>query len=136
MSVYISNATKKIVIERADHRCEYCRVPVYLSSFNYHIEHIIGLQHGGRNSLENLAYCCSTCNWKKGLNIATILEVDSDLIPLFNPRRQNWFEHFSVQRGELFAVSDISKATIKLLELNLPHKIEERFEMALAGFYP
>ena len=44
---------------RAGYRCEYCRVLAYLSAFDYHIEHIIGLQHGGVNTHNNLAYCCS-----------------------------------------------------------------------------
>jgi hypothetical protein len=136
MSIYISKATKKIVAERADHRCEYCRIPAMLSAFSFHIEHIIGLQHGGPNSLNNFAYCCSSCNWKKGPNIATILEFGGELIPLFNPRNQIWFEHFKVQRGELISLSNTAEATIKLLELNLPFKIEERFEIMLAGFYP
>jgi hypothetical protein len=40
-----------------------------------------------------------------------------------------------MNKGEFIPISDISKATIKLLELNLPMKIEERFEMLSAGFY-
>jgi HNH endonuclease len=136
MSVYVARSTKKLVIERAASRCEYCHVPAFLSSFDYHIEHIIGLQHGGPNSLNNLAYCCSPCNWKKGPNISTVLEFGGQIIPLFNPRIQNWFDHFDVQRGELIALSDVAQATIKLLELNVHAKIEERFEMMLAGLYP
>ena len=81
-AIYIPRATKKLVMARADYRCEYCRVAEYLSSFEYHIEHIISLQHGGPNTEINLAYCCSPCNWKKGPNIGTILEFDTPLIPL------------------------------------------------------
>lgn len=88
MSQYIPRAFRKLVISRADHRCEYCRVPEYLSGFDFHIEHIIGTQHGGTNTLDNLAYCCAICNWKKGPNISTILKMDGELIPLFNPRTQ------------------------------------------------
>ena len=123
-------------MERAGHRCEYCRVLAYLSSFDFHIEHIIGIQHGGTNALNNLAYVCSPCNWKKGPNISTILKMGGDLIPLFNPRTQNWFEHFEVKNGLLISRSLIAEGTINLLALNQPHKIEERFEMVLAGFYP
>ncbi|MES2518193.1 MAG: HNH endonuclease signature motif containing protein [Bacteroidota bacterium] len=136
MSTYISRATRKLVMSRAGHRCEYCRVLEYLSSFDYHIDHIIGVQHGGSNSLNNLAYVCSPCNWKKGPNISTILQLEGPLIPLFNPRTQDWFEHFEVQKGTLVGKSSIGEATIKLLELNQDNKIEERFEMILAGFYP
>jgi HNH endonuclease len=136
MSQYIPRAIRQLVVARADHRCEYCRVPEYLSCFEYHIEHIIGIQHGGTNEHDNLAYCCSSCNWKKGPNISTILEMGGDLIPLFNPRKQNWFDHFETQRGVISTKTIVGQATAKLLEFNKPEKIEERFEMSLGGFYP
>jgi hypothetical protein len=136
MRPYISRAIRKIVIERAGHRCEYCRVPEYLSAFDFHIEHIIGIQHGGSDIPGNLAYCCSICNWKKGPNISTILEIGGALIPLFNPRTQNWFEHFEPRNGKIIGLTPIGAATIKLLELNQPDKIEDRLEMTIAGFYP
>jgi hypothetical protein len=136
MSQYISRANKKLIAERAGYRCEYCRVLQYLSAFDYHIEHIIGIQHGGPNTINNLAYCCSICNWKKGPNISTILEFGGAIIPLFNPRTQNWFDHFEVKNGILYPFTDIGEATIKLLELNVPTKVEERNEMIIAGFYP
>ena len=136
MRAYISGSTKKIVIARAGLRCEYCRVLAYLSAFDYHIEHIIGLQHGGPNSPNNLAYCCSICNWKKGPNISTILEFGGALMPLFNPRTQNWFDHFEAQNGYIKPLTPIGEATVKLLELNQRNKVEERFSMAQAGFYP
>jgi hypothetical protein len=136
MSVYISRATRQLVMARAGYRCEYCRILEYLSSFAYHVDHIIGLQHGGPNTPNNLAFGCSPCNWKKGPNISTVLEFDSPLIPLFNPRTQDWFEHFEAKNGLLIPRTIIGEATIKLLDLNQLNKIEERFEMTLAGFYP
>ena len=66
MSVYISPAIRKLVIARAGHRCEYCRILEYLSCYPYHVDHIIGIQHGGPNTPNNLAHTCSPCNWKKG----------------------------------------------------------------------
>ncbi|MCB9341857.1 MAG: HNH endonuclease [Lewinellaceae bacterium] len=75
---------KKLIAIRAGGRCEYCRVLEYLSNFNFHTEHIIGLQHGDPSTSENLAYACSWCNWKKGPNIATILLPGGSLSPLFS----------------------------------------------------
>jgi 5-methylcytosine-specific restriction endonuclease McrA len=121
----------------ASGRCEYCRVLEYLSHHDFHIEHIIGLQHGGASTPSNLAYACAWCNWKKGPNIATILEEKGELIPLFNPRTQSWFNHFEVENtGFLLGKTNIGKATIKLLELNHAERIEERAGMMVAGFYP
>ena len=133
---YHSKITRRFVIGRAGNRCEYCRVLDYLVGFEYHIEHIIGVQHGGTDVLSNLAYACSYCNWKKGPNISTILFLGGELIPLFNPRIQNWFDHFEVKKGEILPLSTIGEATIKLLALNQASRVDARFEMMLAGCYP
>jgi HNH endonuclease len=133
---YITKKDSRFVISRAGNRCEYCRILDYLVGFSYHIEHIIGKQHGGTDTLSNLAYACSYCNWKKGLNISTILFLGGALIPLFNPRTQNWFDHFEVKRGEILPLTPVGEATIKLLDLNLAARVDARFEMMLAGCYP
>ena len=133
---YISKKVRSLVISRAGNRCEYCRVLDYLVGFDYHIEHIIGIQHGGTDELSNLAYACSYCNWKKGPNLSTILYVGGELIPLYNPRSQIWLDHFEVKRGEIITLSTIAEGTIKLLELNQFSRVEARFEMLLAGCYP
>ncbi len=76
---------------------------------------------------------------EKRPNISTILvlEMKGDLIPLFNPRSQNWFSHFEVgKNGLLYGKTDIGKGTIKLLELNKPERVDERLRMMEAGFYP
>jgi len=136
MSVYVSKLVRNLVIERAGNRCEYCRIPKILSNYEFHIEHIIGIQHGGLSLPDNLAWCCSFCNWKKGPNIATLLDSSNDLVPLFHPRQHNWFAHFDTERGLILAKTQVGRATAKLLELNLPERVEIRNILALAGFYP
>ena len=133
---YIPKKDRRFVIFRAGNRCEYCRVLDYLVGLEYHIEHIFALQHGGTNALANLAYSCSNCNWKKGPNISTILFLGGELIPLFNPRTQNWFDHFEVKKGEILPLTIIGEATIKLLDINQSARVDARFEMMLAGCYP
>lgn len=137
MSGSVSKQLRKLIAIRAGGRCEYCQVLEYLSNYRFHIEHIIGLQHGGSSLSSNLAFACSWCNWKKGPNISTILVPDGHLVPLFNPRTQNWFDHFEVaSTGWLIEKSETGAATVKLLELNNFEKITERVEMMKGGFYP
>ena len=81
MASYFSSSTKNIIAARANYRCEYCLKPEIITNFPFHIEHIIGKQHGGSDKLYNLAYACSWCNWKKGLNIATVLAERGKIIP-------------------------------------------------------
>ncbi len=137
MSKYQSRVLRKHIAIVAGGRCEYCRVLEYLTHYDFHIEHIIGLQHGGTSVVSNLAYSCAWCNWKKGPNIATILKPNGQLVPLFHPREQNWFSHFEVGAdGLLLGKTEVGAATVKLLELNNPIRLEERKKMILAGFYP
>lgn len=135
MSLQFSSAIRKLVASRADFRCEYCRKPEIVANFSFHIEHIISRQHGGTDRLSNLAFACSWCNWKKGPNIATVLFEEGDLLPLFNPRTQNWNDHFFVEEGVILGRTDIANGTIRLLELNTTELILERKELMEAGYF-
>ena len=136
MSAYVSRIVRRFVIERARNRCEYCKIPQAVTNYDFHIEHIIGVQHGGTSSPNNLAWCCSFCNWKKGPNLGTILEPEGEIVPLFNPRTQNWGDHFDAAEGLVTPKTKIGEATIKLLEINLSERVEIRTVLAKAGLYP
>ena len=46
---------KRQVRERADDRCEYCRLRQrHEQDRRFHVEHIIALRHGGQDDLANL----------------------------------------------------------------------------------
>ena len=135
MGRYFSQAVRQFVASRAGFRCEYCRKPEIIANFSFHIEHIISRQHGGTDNLSNLAYACSWCNWKKGTNIATVLSEEEELLRLFNPRTDNWTDHFEVQEGAIMDKTDIAKGTLRLLEMNTVELILERKELIKSGFY-
>lgn len=135
MSGAFSPAIRKFVASRADFRCEYCRKPEIVANFSFHIEHIISRQHGGTDNPHNLAYACSWCNWKKGPNIATVLQEKGDLLPLFNPRTDQWNDHFEVEEGEVIGKTDVGRGTIRLLEMNTVELVMERKELVEAGFF-
>ena len=40
-------AVRELVRKRADHRCEYCRLPQRAVDVTFHVEHIVARQHGG-----------------------------------------------------------------------------------------
>jgi len=47
--------TKRFVRERADNRCEYCRVQQqFYPDFTFHIEHIVARQHRGPHPVPHL----------------------------------------------------------------------------------
>ncbi len=136
MSRYLSNKLKELVPKRANFRCEYCRLSAELSYFPFHIEHIISLKHGGKTISINLAYACPLCNIKKGSDIATILNNPDVLIRFFNPRIDNWHEHFIIEdTGLIVSKTSIGEATIKIFNFNHPDSIIERFEMIHFGTF-
>jgi hypothetical protein len=131
--MHISDALRKYVIDRAENRCEYCRIPALVAGFSFHIEHIIALQHDGETVADNLALSCPWCNKKKGPNIATRSADGTRLVPLFHPRKQNWFEHFGIHQGLFIGKTEIGESTIRLLDLNRADLVYQRQEMEAAG---
>lgn len=136
MSRYISHILKDLVSKRAGFRCEYCRLSAHYSYFPFHIEHIISLKHGGKTISLNLAYACPLCNLNKGSDIATFLDNPNSLVRFFNPRKDNWHDHFYAENtGLLVAKTPIGEATIKIFNFNHPDSIIERSEMIRFGAF-
>ena len=49
-----------------------------------------------------------------------------ELVPLFNPRRDGWNEHFAWDGAILVGRSAIGRATIDVLRINDPDRVEHR----------
>lgn len=48
MSVtYIPAALRRLVVNRADRRCEYCFLPAEVAFFPHEVDHVIAEKHGG-----------------------------------------------------------------------------------------
>jgi hypothetical protein len=136
MSKNIADSIRRKVAIRAHYRCEYCRRPEMDSFIRYQSDHITSRKHGGKTVLENLAHTCPVCNNGKGTDLSTILTENSPLIRLFNPRKDDWFEHFEVEEGQILPKTDIGAATIKLLKMNEVNRILERLDLIKAGLFP
>jgi HNH endonuclease len=59
---YVSAHLRKLVIERANQRCEYCLFPQSAALFSFEMEHIIAEKHRGTTEAENLALACPLSN--------------------------------------------------------------------------
>lgn len=93
---YISTALRRMVEERAKYRCEYCLLPNNISFFSHEIDHVIAEKHGGQTEENNLAYSCLYCNRYKGSDLGSFDPLTGDFSFLFNPRLQQWSEHFAL----------------------------------------
>ena len=126
------------VAERADYRCEYCLAPEAISPGEFEVDHVWPRKHRGRDELWNLALACRPCNQRKHLATSGIDPQSGLDVPLFNPRRDVWDEHFefSVQTGEILGRTPTGRATVARLALNRPHAIYARVVWALSGWFP
>jgi hypothetical protein len=48
MSSYVSAELRRLVANRANHKCEYCLIHEEDTFFGCEVDHIISLKHGGR----------------------------------------------------------------------------------------
>lgn len=129
MRSYISDSVRKQVAVRARFLCEYCKITEEQSFFAFQIDHVISIRHGGDSTIENLAWTCYPCNHAKGADIGTILLPEIEFVRLFNPRIDQWDDHFELEHGLIHGKTHIALATIKLLKLNDVDRIIERQEI-------
>ena len=126
----IGAATRRLIRERAEHRCEYCRTRQDDEPFiTYQIEHVVAIQHGGGDEADNLALACSHCNLHKGPNLSGIDPDTGKVEPLFHPRRQRWTEHFEFRGPEILGQTPSGRATARLLKMNAPARTDLRHEL-------
>jgi hypothetical protein len=108
------------VRQRARYRCEYCHYPELLSSAPLSIDHIQPQSLDGSNDPDNLALACRRCNEKR-YNFTTGIDPDTKAeVPLFNPRQQQWSEHFfwSGDALRIIGKTPTGRATCDRLDLN------------------
>lgn len=125
---------RQFVRQRASLCCEYCRLPQLASPFlAFHIEHIQAQQHVLDDSPHNLALACPDCNFHKGPNLTTLDLLSRELVILFHPRNDRWEDHFEYHGALIVGRTRVGDATIRLLQMNTPDRIEMRAELQAAG---
>jgi hypothetical protein len=123
---------RELVRSRANHQCEYCRLPQSAVPFApFHIEHIVAKQHGGTDEPDNLALACDRCNAFKGPNLSTIDAATRHVVQIFNPRTQDWSKHFRQVGYNIEGITDIGKATVALLNMNATRRVQLRTSMRI-----
>ena len=129
----MDSTTRNLVRSRAGLRCEYCRLPQKYSELTHHVEHIVAKQHGGSDQADNLALACHRCNLHKGPNLTGIDSLSGEVAVLFNPRREAWSDHFSLDGEWIIGLTVTGRATVQVLAMNDPRRRELRREIAKYG---
>lgn len=135
MAPYLSPSVRLLVTQRADQRGEYCLLPLAFAIHQREPDHIVPLQHGGGSDDQNLALACFRCNRNKGPNIGSFDPVTGVLTPFFNPRLQQWEEHFSWQEALIVPLTPEARVTVKILRFNDEDRLQERRRLMQLNLY-
>jgi hypothetical protein len=122
---------------RAADSCEYCRLPQAGQEATFHVDHVTPLRANGPTVVENLALACVSCSLRKGARSHAPVPETREDVPLFNPRRDNWSEHFYVRDdGWIGASTATGRATAAALSFNRPTAVAIRVQLMKLGRYP
>ena len=129
----MDTSVRRLVRDRARQRCEYCGLAEAHVYIPHHIDHIRPKQHGGDDSLLNLALACQGCNLKKGANLAGIDPESGAMVALFNPREQPWSEHFVFRGALIVGLTPVGRATVRVLDMNSRERVKIREDLRETG---
>jgi hypothetical protein len=132
----IPAALRRLVIQRAGDRCEYCGLSQSGQAATFHIDHIVSEVAGGATVAENLALACVSCSLKKGARQLLADPETGVIVMIFNPRQQLWKEHFRWNGVEVAGLTETGRATIKTLSLNRPIILSIRAEEEFFDRHP
>jgi hypothetical protein len=127
---------RRAVSRRSSARCEYCHLSQAGQEATFHIDHVTPLAAGGETVIDNLALACVSCSLRKGARQTAVDPETNREVALYNPRRDNWSEHFAWQGVHLVGLTERGRATIEALDQNRPLILGIRDEEAALGRHP
>lgn len=135
---YLSRKLRPKIAAQARHRCGYCQTQEVVSGVPLTVEHITPLAKGGLDEEENLWLSCRFCNEAKGILTEYFDEETGDTVPLYNPRIQDWFTHFSwdERKTHIVGLTKTGRATVVALDLNNSLRTSSRALWVEAGYHP
>jgi len=124
----VSDRLRREVIERANGFCEYCRADSNFSDSPFDVEHIVPMSENGKTEFENLALSCHGCNLYKSNKTEGFDIVSAEISRLFNPRKEDWNEHFVWAKDYTIIVglTAVGRATVETLKLNRKGLVNQR----------
>ncbi len=135
---YIPPALRRAVAERARHRCSYCQTAEDIVGAEFTVDHIIPESLGGMTALDNLCLACWGCNLFKHDRLAALDLNTGEMVRLFHPLTQSWYEHFAWQADGLIiaGLTPTGRATVNALQLNRAPLVNARRLWIKAGWHP
>jgi len=102
------------------------------------IDHVHPLVKDGAETEGNLCLACELCNQYKWTKTEDTDPLTGNPEPLFNPRTQNWSDHFtwSEDGTTIIGKTACGRATVKALKLNNTLSVTVRRNWVQAGWHP
>lgn len=127
----MNRTLQNVVRLRAESRCEYCQLPEGVAAPAFEIDHILSQKHHGQTIETNLALSCFWCNNAKGSDVASYDLATGLLCPYFNPRTDNWSDHFVWDGVMLVGKTATGRTTVDMLRINDPERVRLRHMLRL-----
>lgn len=126
------------VMARAQRRCEYCQVHTDFVYAEMEVDHIEPLASGGSDDVLNLCHACPRCNGFKWNKTQAVDPITGEAVPLYNPRKQSWSEHFTwaEDQATIIGKTACGRATVEALRMNRPDRVKFRQLLVSLGSYP
>ena len=124
---------RRLVRERAGGICEYRQIPENRTFAPHETDHIVAEKHGGETTMDNLAYCCTLCNRRKGSDLSSVDPQTGEVVLLFHPRKDRWSDHFQFDGPRIEPLTSRGRATARLLRLNAEVRLTERTVLLAAN---
>jgi HNH endonuclease len=134
----ISPQVQNEVRQRANYLCEYCHASERWQYVSFTVDHVKPRSLGGGNGLENLALACFHCNRRKTNRFSVVVIETGNEIPLFNPRKDDWSDHFVWSADGLLIMGRtlIGRAMVEALALNRERVLSIRAADKEIGRHP
>jgi hypothetical protein len=133
----IPAALGRDVAREAGYRCGYCLCAEAVG-IPLEFDHLLPIARGGQTKRANLWLACTRCNKIRSDRIRASDPLTRRIFRLFNPRRDEWFDHFRwVDDGlRIAALTAIGRATVAALRLNSTEHVFARGLWIRAGVHP
>jgi hypothetical protein len=132
----VPTALRRLVMQRATGRCEYCGLSQAGQEATFHVDHIVPQWAGGETVSDNVALAGVSCSLRKAARQRAIDPHSGHEVPLYHPRHDTWPEHFHWEGVFVRGITPIGRATVEALHMNRPLIVAIRQEEAARGRHP
>ncbi|MGH9822473.1 MAG: HNH endonuclease [Blastocatellia bacterium] len=91
-----------------------------MAVYSITVDHVFPTSLGGMNTFDNLALACFHCNRRESTLRMALDGQGGRVVPLFNPRKHRWRDHFIWSGNGLLIVplTPTGRVTVKEFDLN------------------